>query len=128
MNNSEIDLLQKKKQNKALRIILGCSRYTRRTDMLSCTNVLSVRQTVTYNTTIFIYKMLNNLVPSHLMDNCKLVRDIHQHNTRSKDNFYVVRVHTTSGQNSLYYKGLKQYNELPDCIKNCNNLNSFKRM
>lgn len=126
MNNSEIESLQKK-QNKALRIILGCSRYTSRTDMINCANVLSVRQTITYNTMIFIYKMLNHLVPSHLIENCKFVIDIHQHNTRLRNNFYIDRVDTSSGQNSLYYKGLNQYNKLPDHIKNCENLNSFKK-
>ena len=42
MNNSEINTLQNI-PNKALRIILGCNKYTRRTDMLNFINLLSVR-------------------------------------------------------------------------------------
>ena len=125
MNNSEIDALQRK-QNRAMRIILGCDYFTRRTDMLHATNLLSVRQILTYNTMIFIYKMLNNLLPPHLLSNCRFVKDVHEHNTRSKNNFYIDKVNTSFSQNSLYYKGLKQYNELPDYIKNCDNLQSFK--
>lgn len=88
MNNSEIDVLQKK-QNKALRTIIGCNKFTSRLDMLKSTNLLSVRQTVTHNTMVFIYKMLNDLLPKHLLNNCTFVRDIHNHNTRSRNNFYL---------------------------------------
>ena len=126
MNNSEIDSLQKI-QNKALRITLGCNKYTRRTDMLNITNLLSVRQTVTLNTMLFIYKMINQLVPQHLLNNCRFVKDIHEYHTRSRNKFYLDRLSTSYNQNTLFYKGLKQYNDLPDIIKNCDNLKSFKR-
>lgn len=125
MNNSDIETLQKK-QNRALRIILGCNRYTKRVDMLNCTNLLSVRQTITYNTMTFIYKMVNYLLPDHLLSNCTFVKDMHEHNTRSRNNFYLNRVGTNYGQNSLFYKGLKEYNELPDHVKACDSLVSFK--
>ena len=127
MNNSEINTLQKMQNKKALRIILGCNKYTRRTDMLNFTNLLNVRQTVTLNTMLFIYKMINQLLPQHLLNNCRFVRDIHEYCTRSRNNFYLDRLSTNYSQNSLFYKGLKQYDELPDFVKNCNNLNSFKR-
>lgn len=128
MNNSEMDILQKK-QNKALRIILGCHKRTSRIDMLEATNLLSVRQTVTFNTMLFIYKMLNQLLPSHLLSNCKFVSDVHEHNTRSnsRSNFYLDKVNTNYSQNSLFYKGLQLYNELPNDIKTSNSVTNFKR-
>lgn len=126
MNNTQLDILQKK-QNKALRIILRCNKYTRISDMLNATNLLSVRQIIFYNTMIFIYKMLNKLVPAQLLENCTFVKDIHQHNTRSQNNFYLHRVSTNSSQNSLYYKGLKQYNKLPKNVRDVSSLSQFKR-
>lgn len=126
MNSSEFDGLQKV-QNRALRIILSCSRYTRISSMLETTNVLSVRQTVTYNTLIFIYKMLNGKLPDHLLSNCKFVSDVHKYNTRSTNNFYVNRVNSSFSQNSLFYRGLQYYNTLPNNIKDCNTLNAFMK-
>lgn len=125
LSDSEISILQKK-QNQAMRIILKCSRYTRIKDMLESTNFLSVRQTIMLNTMVFIFKMLHELLPRHLIENCVHVRDIHNHNTRIKDNFYIQSVATNFGQNNLFHNGLKQYNRLPANIKGCENINRFK--
>ena len=53
------------------------------------------------------------------------------------DDIFICEIHNTLNlgeiiiynysQNGFFYKGLKQYDELPDFVKNCNNLNSFKR-
>lgn len=127
MNKTEINLLQKK-QNKALRIILGCNRYSRISIMLSSLNLLGVNQLVTYNTMIFIYKMLNKLLPKHLIENCKFVKDIHEHNTRSRENFYINTVSSGLSQNSLFFKGLIEYNNLPNNVKSSSSLISFKKL
>ena len=126
INRAEMEELQKT-QNKALRIILNCNRYTRRTDMLNCTGLLSVRQTIMCNTLIFIYKILNQLVPKNLLDKCKFVREVHEHNTRSRNNFYLAKMNNNYHQNNIFHKGLKQYNELPECIKNSKTLSEFRR-
>ena len=127
MNNTDLDILQKR-QNRALRIILGCNRYAHRIDMLQATNLLSVRQTIVYSSMIFVYKMLNSLLPNHLLKYCTFVRDIHEYDTRSRDNFYIARVSTSSSQNNLFYKGLRQYNNLPNNIRFAKDLNEFKHL
>lgn len=78
LNNEDMRNLQIK-QNKALRIILGCSRYTRIVDMFQVLNLLNVKQKIVLNVFIFIYKMSNNLLPKHLLENCQFVRDIHNY-------------------------------------------------
>lgn len=125
VNKSEVDALQRK-QNKALRIVLGCNRYTSGNTLLDTTNLLSVKQVITLNTMVFIYKMVHELLPKHLLDRCKFVRDMHGYDTRSRNNFYIDRVSTTFCQNNLFYRGLKIYNELPTVIKSCDSLPSFK--
>lgn len=127
MNNSEMDVMQKK-QNIALRIILRCNKFTSRIYMLNLTNLLSVKQTITHNTMIFIYKMLNDLLPRHLLKNCKFVREVHEYNTRARDNFYINKVNTNFSQNNLFFKGLKLYNELPNEVKCCDTLVKFKNL
>jgi hypothetical protein len=126
LNSTEISVLQKK-QNRALRHILGCNKYTNIKLMLTVTNMLSVKQTIIFNTMLFIYKIINGMLPPLLYKYVTFVKDIHDHNTRSKDDFYINTVSTTYSQNNLYHKGLKQFNELPTEIKQSSNYNSFKR-
>lgn len=125
-NESEFSVLQKK-QNLALRIILHCNRYTNIKQMLDNVEVLSVKQTVILNTMTFIYKMLNGFLPEHLLEHCVFVRDIHHHDTRNQNNFYIAMVRTNYGQKDLFHNGLKMYNDLPDSVKDSASIMSFRK-
>ena len=126
LNNSELDKLQKK-QNQAMRIILKCSKYTNIRLMLNNVGVLSVKQTITFNTMTFIYKILHGQLPVHLSEYCIYVRDIHQHMTRNRNDLYITTVRTNYGQNDLYHKGMVMYNSLPEEIKMSQTIQAFKR-
>lgn len=127
LNNSEINILQKK-QNQALRIILMCNRYASIRSMLEVTSLMSIRQRIFYNTMMVIFKIKNKIYPQHLLNNLEFVNNIHSYNTRNKNNFYVQTVSTNYGQNNLFHKGLLDYNSLPQEIKNCSHLNLFKKL
>lgn len=126
LNNTQIHEIQKK-QNQALRKILNCDRYTSIKYMLERTELLSVRQTIFTNTMIVIYKIKHGLWPHHLLEDLTFVQDIHNYETRSRGNFYVDTVNTSYSQNNLFHKGLIEYNELPDDVKNSESLLSFKK-
>lgn len=126
IKKGEIEIMQKK-QNQAMRCILSCDRYTRISDMLQTTKWLSVNQTIVLNSMVFIYKMLNGMIPKHLIKGCRFVKDIHDYDTRSRDNFYIPRVSNTYSQNNLFFKGLRQYNSLPIEVKCTESLGQFKR-
>lgn len=125
LNNTELNILQKI-QNKALRIILGCSRYTSIRYMLESTNLLSVRQSIFVDVMTTIFKIRNGLYPQYLMEQIMLVENIHDYDTRSRGNFYVPSVATTFCQNSLLHKGLIEYNKLPNELKNSKTVDIFK--
>lgn len=125
-NKGDVGSIQRK-QNQALRCILGCGRYSRIRDMLELTNLLSIKQNIYYNTMIVMYKIKNNLYPEHILNNLQMVGDIHGYNTRSTSNFYVSRVNSSFAQNNLFYKGLIDFNYIPIEIKN-QNFNNFKRL
>lgn len=125
LSNKEINILQKK-QNWAMRIVLKCSKYTSVKLMLDQLNILSVRQMIMLNTMIFIFKIINNLLPPHLLENCTFVYQIHNYNTRSLNSFYVPTVRTNYAQNTLFHKGLVMYNGLPKNVKNCSTVKLFK--
>ena len=72
------------------------------------------------------WKIVHFMLPQHLLENCTFINEVHDHNTRSRDNFYVRNVNTNYSQNNLYHNGLTQYNNLPLHVKNCNNISKFK--
>lgn len=125
-NNKQIYNIQKK-QNQAMRAILNCSRYTSVRNMLEKTELLSVRQMVYLNSMVVIYKIKNRLLPQHLAEHLMYVDDIHQHETRSRGDFYVSTVTTGYSQNNLFHKGLVEFNRLPREVKNSQTLVLFKR-
>ena len=127
LSNSEINVLQKK-QNQALRIILKCNRYTSINSMLDRVNMFSVKQILTLNTLIFIFKILHGLLPEHLLDHCTFVNEIHDHFTRTNNNLYVQTVRTNYAQNDIFHKGLIMYNSLPREMTNCNSISKFKKL
>lgn len=124
-NNDELYNLQKI-QNRAVRSILNCNSHTSIRFMLSQVDVLSVKQIIMLNVLIFLFKMLNNMLPAHLLEYCLLVHDIHEYNTRNNQNFYIERSNTNYGQNHLFSKGLRLYNDLPQEIKNSSTIIMFK--
>lgn len=126
LQEGELNMLQKK-QNQVLRTILKCNRYTRIKDMLHCTNLLSVRQTIILNTMVVVYKIKNDMYPRHLVENLQYVSEIHQHGTRNRMNFYVPTVKSSFAQNCVFNKGLVEFNKLPEDIKSAD-YNNFKKL
>lgn len=53
--------------------------------MLLLTNLLSIKQIVTLNAMLFVYKMVNYLVPRRFLDKCKFIGDIRTYNTLQRD-------------------------------------------
>ena len=126
LNSTEKSILQKK-QNQAMRCIIGCNRYTSVNTMLQTTGLLSVKQIFFMNTMSFIYKVKHNLLPEHLLKNTRFITDVHDYPTRAREDFYVSMVSTNYSQNDVFHNGLIQYNSLPYEIKNSSTMQTFKR-
>ena len=69
-------------QNRALRSILGCNRYTPINYMLNMLKVLNIKERIFYNTMNFIRKMRSNNLPRYLTESVTLTQDMHEYNTR----------------------------------------------
>jgi len=113
-------------QNRAMRIILKCNRYTPITLMLNNLSEFSVHQKILYKSVEFIYKIRNKMLPQYLQKNLTFVRDIHQHNTRNRENYAVQTFNSTNKNNTLFAKGIKIFNDLPNDLKNCKHFKQFK--
>ena len=123
---ADIERLQKL-QNKAMRNILKCNKFTKVKSMLDTLEWLDVKNGIEMQVMVFIYKIKNQLAPEYLMDILDETNPTHSYGTRQRNDFYLSRVNKTSTMNNVFYKGLRAYNNLPEHIKKLKNLVAFKR-
>ena len=126
-NNTQILRLQRL-QNKVMRLILRCTRYTSSSFMLDALQWLSVKQRIYYLTMVFIYKILNGLVPRYLCDRIERGNDIHRYNTRSATDARTPNFLFSRSQNSLLYKGINFFNSMPGNVKRAVTIAEFRTM
>jgi len=111
-------------QNRAMRVILHCDRYTKVECMRDALQFMSIKQRLYYNVCIFIFKILRNMLP--LRDRLEIIDN--ERETRQMGNIKIKFRKTKSAQKSMFYEGIKIYNALPTEIKNSERLESFKRI
>ena len=75
----------------------------------------------------FMFKLKNQLLPENFNPLFVSVSAIHKYNTRinQSDNKFLPRERTLFGQQKLEYKGVKIWNNLPNCIKYIPTLSKF---
>lgn len=125
-NESQIERLQIL-QNKAMRTILKCSKYANIQVMLDMLKWLNIKQRLQLNTLLFIYQIKHGNAPEYLCDQIKYVGEVQPYGLRNAENFRLRKANTTSRQRSLFYKGLKLFNSLPNETKTENNIKIFKK-
>lgn len=125
--NSQISKLQKK-QNKAMRFVLKREYDTPIQELLDSLNWLSVKQLTIFHTMKFIHNAKLGNMPNYLNDRMRYNREIHRYETRNMNSYHLPIVRTESDKRNIFYEGIKEYNELPNIIKNCNNFVNFKKL
>lgn len=126
MGETELNNLQIA-QNRAMRVILQCNRYTKVEDMLKAVQFMSVRQRLYYNVCIFIFKSVNNLMPKEFKNRLQIVASRSGRETCQAQSIIIPFRKTKSAQKSMYYEGVKMYNALPTEIKGYEQVEQFKR-
>lgn len=95
--------------------------------MLQALQFMSVRQRLYYNACIFIFKMVNRMLPEQLCNKIVLVGNVSDKRTRQSEDIVIQFRKTKSVQKSLFYIGIKMYNAIPPVLKQCDSLAVFKR-
>lgn len=116
-------------QNKAIRNIFYHDYHVSHlhtNEILKKYKILNVRQLVEYDTTIFFYKIKNNLIKTDF--NITRNSDIHNYPTRNRSNIRVTRYNTNYGMFNVYYSGARLYNLLNEQLRDTPTLSAFKRL
>lgn len=127
VGETEMQMLQRA-QNRAMRAIIRCNRYTPIRAMLDALNFMNVKQRLSFNSLILIHKMKNDISPKYLTKDIKLISERHNYNTRQKNDIQIQKRNQSKSQHSLLYNGFKLFNELPTEMKIENSLLKFKRL
>lgn len=99
-------------QNRFMRLILKMNKYTHVSFMLDMLMWQSIKQRIYLNSIKFIHRVVNGKCPSYLSTFISLKSEMHNHDTRGKDQLNVKTVSKTSTHNSLFHKGLNLYNKV----------------
>ena len=116
-------------QNMAAKLVLKAKKYDSNTACLKELHWLPIKQRVKYKVLITVWKCMYNQAPDYLK--CLLVKNEQQaYCTRRSVKFNLVVPKTkkkTFADRSFSVQGPILWNELPLNLKNCNNLNIFKK-
>ena len=111
-------------QRKCLRFVFNRYSYSPSSELFSL-QVLPLKQLNTYNMLILAFKISHNLLTNNV--ELRLVSDLHDHQTRQRNNFYVENYQTRFGFANFFTRGLLIYNSLDIRLKNIHSISRFKR-
>ena len=75
----------------------------------------------------FVYKSLNNLLPPQFCNFCTLNKNLHDHNTRSKNNIHQIYYRIEARGHSMRLYDPRVWNSIPLFIRNSKSYNIFKK-
>lgn len=113
-------------QNRAMRVILQCKRDTKVESMRNVLCFMSIRQRICYNACIFVFKVLKGLLPDYLANKTQIIGVTNGRQTRQANNIAIQLRRTSSAQKSVFYVGIKMYNDFPLEIKSSERVEHFR--
>jgi hypothetical protein len=114
-------------QNRVMRIVLKKPARTKIKWMLDALDMLSVKQRVYLNTLVLVFKMKNNMLPEYMSDEIIYNRQATARVLRNADDFRLPKYNKSCTQNTMWYDGLKLFNQLATETKNITVLENFKK-
>ena len=117
-------------QNRAIRAILNNYDYInyRGVDLVASIKLLNVKQRRDYFMSLLIFKCIHGLAPDYLCNEITMAIEVTTRNSRfiNSNDVYVPITNTECVKKSFSYRGPVVWNALPDDLKECANLNTFK--
>ena len=118
-------------QNTCARLICGCSKFSRITPLLKDLHWLPVRQRISFNILLIVYKALRGQTPSYITELLNLKSNQHTHNLRSSLDTLLLQIPSyktkvTLGDRAFACAAPKLWNKLPLDIRKSSSVNVFK--
>ena len=76
----------------------------------------------------FVHNFVNNKLPTIFDNYFKKFTDVHNLNTRNKDNFIIPKHRTVLGSKTIKYMGAIKWNILDQKIKEIRNIKGFRKV
>ena len=111
-------------QNKAAKTILDLPMYTSSVKALRTLKLKTLEERRFYHRCLLVHKIKNGQIDYEF--NFVTNSDVHQYNTRRKNDFHLKKVKTNWGKQTFNYLALNDFNCLPFAVKNTNSLSTFK--
>ena len=114
-------------QKRAVRIICHKPFLSHSRPLFLKLNILPISLLHDFQLSIFMYSYYNNLLPNNFDNIFHTNRDVHTYNTRNSADTRAIYGHYSFSNNIFLCKGPIVWNKLPQDIKLCKTLQSFKR-
>ena len=114
-------------QKKAVRIVSGVPPRTHTKPLFEDMNILTISQIFNYSLGMFMYKVVNHMMPplfNHLFISTS---NVHEHHTRQSDRLYVPLCPTTRSQRGIRYQGTSIWNLLSRKFDVSCKISTFKK-
>ena len=112
-------------QNKVVRFILGLHHRKSITYIeFEKLGFLKISNRVKQLKLNHVHNILNNKCPDYMHK--FFTKELSSHSTRSSSMNYNIPSIKGCESTTFYYSGIKDWNSLPESVKNCNNKNRFK--
>ena len=111
-------------QNKAAKIILDLPMYASSTDALLTLKFKPLHERRFCHRCLLVHKIKNKQIDYKF--DLTTNNDVHQYNTRRKNDFHLKKVKTNWGRQTSSYLAFNDFNTLPSAIKDTDSLGTFK--
>lgn len=119
--SSNLNSLQRT-QNKIIKVLFHYPFRTATIQLYNKTKIFNLNQIYIYNTCILIKKILTKTIKSNLVLNIKT----NKHNLRKQNKLKLITPRTNYGRKTILFEGVQLYNNLPESIKKCKSVETFK--
>ena len=103
-------------QKKNIRIICGVRPRTHTEPLYKALDILNIDQVRDYSIALFMYKLMNHMLPSMFENMFIKTSDVHNYSTRQADMLYVQYASTKRPQRTIKHHGTKSWNSLCNSI------------
>lgn len=128
-SNADVTKLERlyRLQKRGARLILKKKIRDERSEVLfSKLNWVPIAERWKFNKCLMVYKCINRLLPEYLRRIFIINSEIHNYNTRAKNNIHIPRINSKSGHRSFAFSAAMLYNSLPDSVKNSETSKKFR--